>query len=270
VHLFSAPLPPPPAVTSSGNTTTGSSIITNIPSTAGFQTGWAVTQANGGLPVIPANTIITTVDSATQIHISRNANVTSTGLGLVFGGVFSRPTQLFDFDPGAGTISPVSPVSGDPALPSIPSYLTRMLVLPTGQVLFSDSGNQLWVYTPGGAPNPSLRPVLNNVTYNGSGVFTLTGQQLNGQSNGSAYGDDVESDENYPIVRLVNSTGSVYYCRTTNWSSTAVGGGSTPQTVNFTLHAAVTPGNYALVLSGAGISSFPLAVNITQEEVNSQ
>jgi hypothetical protein len=258
------------AVTSSGNTTTGSSIITNIPSTAGFQTGWAVTQANGGLPVIPANTIITTVDSATQIHISRNANVTSTGLGLVFGGVFSRPTQLFDFDPGAGTISPVSPVSGDPALPSIPSYLTRMLVLPTGQVLFSDSGNQLWVYTPGGAPNPSLRPVLNNVTYNGSGVFTLTGQQLNGQSNGSAYGDDVESDENYPIVRLVNSTGSVYYCRTTNWSSTAVGGGSTPQTVNFTLHAAVTPGNYALVLSGAGISSFPLAVNITQEEVNSQ
>jgi Kelch motif protein len=258
------------AVTSSGNTTAGSSIITNIPSTAGLQTGWAVTQAGGGTIVIPPSTSISSVDSATQIRISRNANATSTGIGLVFGGLFSRPTQLFDFDPGAGSISPVSPASPDFSLPLIPSYLTRMLVLPTGQVLFSNSGSQLWVYTPGGAPNPSLRPVVNNVTYNGSGVFILTGKQLNGQSNGSAYGDDVESDENYPIVRLVNSTGNVYYCRTTNWSSTAVGGGSTAQTVNFTLHAAVTPGNYALVLSGAGISSFPLAVNITQEEVNSQ
>jgi hypothetical protein len=220
--------------------------------------------------VVPAGTIITSVDSPTQIHISNNAGVTRAGIGLAFGGLFSRPTQLFDFDPAAETISPVSPVSPDPNLLSIPSFVTRMLVLPTGQVLFSNSSNQLWVYSPDGTPDPSLRPVINNVTYNGRGVFTLTGQQLNGQSNGSAYGDDVESDENYPIVRLVNSTGSVYYCRTTNWSSTAVGGGSAPQTVNFTLHAAATPGNYVLVVSGAGISSFPLAVNITQAEVDGQ
>jgi hypothetical protein len=145
-----------------------------------------------------------------------------------------------------------------------------MLVLPTGQVLFSDSSSQLWVYTPDGAPNPSLRPVVNDVTYNGSGLFTLTGKQLNGQSDGSTYGDDVQSDENYPIVRLVNSSGSVYYCRTTNWSSTAVAGGSTLETVNFTLNPAVIAGNYSLIVSGAGISSFPLALNITQAEVNGQ
>jgi hydrogenase maturation factor len=65
-------------------------------------------------------------------------------------------------------------------------------------------------------------------------------------------------------------SGNVYYCRTTNWSSTAVDGGSAAQTVNFTLNPAVTPGNYVLIVSGAGISSFPLFVNITQAEVNGQ
>jgi hypothetical protein len=269
-HVLLAADAGPAAVTSHGNTTSGSFVITSIASTAGLQIGWAVTQADGGTTTIPQNTRIASIDSATQIHISRPASATSGGLGLRFGGIFSMPTYLYDFDPGAGTLSPVSPASPDPSLASIPAYVTRMLVLPTGQVLFSNSGSQLWIYTPGGAPNPSLRPVVNAVKYNGSGVFTVTGKQLNGQSNGSAYGDDVESDENYPIVRLVNTTGSVYYCRTTNWSSTAVAGGSAPQTVDFTLNPAVTPGNYVLVSSGAGISSFPLAINITQAEVNGQ
>jgi Galactose oxidase, central domain len=268
-HVLLAADAGPAAITSSGNTTSGSNIITNIPSTAGLQTGWLAAQANGAMTVIPSGTRITSVDSATQIRITNAANA-SAGLGLVFGGLFSTPTQLFDFNPGAGTLSPVSPASPDPMLHGIPSYVTRMLVLPTGQVLFSNSGSQLWIYTPDGAPNPSLRPVVNDVTYNGGGIFTLTGKQLNGQSGGSAYGDDVESDENYPIVRLVNSTGNVYYCRATNWSSTAVAGGSTPQTVDFTLNPAVTTGNYFLIVSGAGISSFPLAVNITQEEVNGE
>jgi hypothetical protein len=38
------------------------------------------------------------------------------------------------------------------------------------------------------------------VKYGGSGVFTLQGVRMNGPSVGSSYGDDVESDENYPIV----------------------------------------------------------------------
>lgn len=269
-HVLLAADAGPAPVTSSGNTTAGSNIITNIPSTAGLQTGWAVAQTNGATTVIPPGTSIISVDSPTQIHISKNATATIVGLGLRFGGIFSRPTQLFDFNPAEGTLSAVSPPSPDLQLPFIAAFVTRMLVLPTGQVLFSDSSSQLWVYTADGAPNPSLRPVINDVAYGGAGVFTLTGKQLNGQSAGSAYGDDVESDENYPIVRLVNSTGNVYYCRTTNWSSTAVGSDNSPQTVNFTLNPAVAPGNYVLIVSGAGISSFPLPLNITQAQVNGQ
>ncbi len=269
-HVILAADAGPNPITSHGNTTKGSDVITNIPSTAGLQVGWAVAQADGKNDVIPPGTSIDSVDSATQIHISNKALATTKDLGLVFGGIFSTPTEVFDFNPNAGTITPVSPALSDPNLPTIPAYVTRMLVLPTGQLLFSDSSNQLWIYASDGAPNPSLRPVINNVAYNGKGLFTLTGKQLNGQSDGSAYGDDVQSDENYPIVRLVNSSGNVYYCRTTNWSSTAVAGGSTPETVNFTLNRSVKPGNYSLIVSGAGISSFPLAINITQAEVNGQ
>ena len=258
------------AVTSAGDTTIESNVITNVPSTAGLQAGWAVTQVDGKTTVIPAGTSILSVDSATQIHISKNAASTTAGFALIFGGIFSKPTQIFDFDPVTASVSPVSPASPDSLLPSIPSFITRMLVLPTGQVLFSDSSNQLWIYTADGGPNPSLRPVVNRVSYSGSGVFSLTGKQLNGPSDASAYGDDVGNDENYPIVRLVNPTGNVYYCRTANWSSTSVGGGSTPETVNFTLNPAVRAGNYVLIATGGGISSFPFAVNITQAEVNGQ
>jgi hypothetical protein len=145
-----------------------------------------------------------------------------------------------------------------------------MTVLPTGQVLFGVSGStQIYVYTPDGAASVTLRPVVSSITYNGLGKFTLTGRQLDGQSAGADYGDDVQMDANYPILRMVSSTGKVYYCRTSNWSAAAsVGSSTVTQTVNFTLNAGMPAGNYSAVVSGGGISSFPITVNITQAEVN--
>jgi hypothetical protein len=184
---------------------------------------------------------------------------------------FSGPTQIFDFDPVSGTITPVSLPAALVGNLDGGAYQGRMLVLPTGQVLFTDGiSDQLWVYTPDGPVNPALRPVINQVMYTGGGIFTLTGKQLNGQGAGAAYGDDAQMDENYPIVRLTNSAGNVYYARTTNWSSVGVGTGTVPETVNFTLNPAITLGNYSVVVSGAGISSNPIFVNITASEVAAQ
>jgi trimeric autotransporter adhesin len=237
--------------TSSGNIVNGSAIITGIPSTAVLQVGWRV-QGTG----IPVNTTVTSVDSTNQIHISQSAIATG-ATALTFAGIFSQPTQLFDFDPVAGTASPLLPTIPDTNMAIIPSFVSRMLVLPTGEVLFSDSTNQGWIYSRGSA-DPSLKPVITQVTYN-NGVFTLTGTQLSGQSAGTAYGDDVEGDENYPIVRLVSGN-NVYYARTTNWSYIGVGGGSTPQTVNFTVDPSVPPGAYSLIVSAAGIASDAVSV----------
>jgi hypothetical protein len=263
--LFAADAGPNP-VSGKGRTAVGSTIISHIHSTAGMQVNWGVAQANGNSDVIPPFTSITSIDSLHQVHISAAATGSAAELGLVFGGVFSNPTQLFDFDPQSGTSSPVSPQLSDPNLAADAAYPTRMLVLPTGQVLFNDgASNQLYIYTPKGSANPAYWPVIDKVHYD-DGVFTLTGRQLNGPSNASAYGDDVQSNENYPIVRLQNSAGLVFYCRSRDWTSTGVG--NIPQeSVRFTLNRAVVPGTYQLTVSAAGISSAPVQFTVTAEEV---
>jgi hypothetical protein len=183
-------------------------------------------------------------------------------------GLFDPPTQLFDYDPVANTITPVSPAIPDARLASMSSYPTRLLVLPNGQILFSDASQQLWIYTPDGTPQPSWLPVFANVKYSGAGVFRLHGVRMNGQSAGSSYGDDVDSDENYPIVRLEDAAGHVYYGRTSNWSTTGVGQGAADETVDFTLKPGMAPGNYSVIVSGAGISSKPKCMAITSDQIH--
>jgi len=143
-----------------------------------------------------------------------------------------------------------------------------MLMLPTGQVLFSDGSVQLWIYTPDGLPDPSSVPVFADMKYSGAGVFTLHGVRMNGPSAGSNFGDDAESDENYPIVRLQDARGNVFYAQTKNWSSTLIGTRVASETVEFTLKPGMAPGNYSLVVSGAGVSSTPRCVKITADQIH--
>jgi hypothetical protein len=260
-HLIIGTDAGPNPVVLSTNTTTGSPIVT-VSSTAGLQVYWAV--AGTG---VARGSSIASVDSPTQVTLSANATATGTS-SVRYGGIFSSPMLLFDYNPNNGKMSPMD--VPDPNLPFIPAYITRMLVLPTGQLLFNDSSNQPWVYTPQGAPPDSALPTITSVVANQGGSYTLTGTQLNGQSAGAAYGDDAQMNENYPIVRLqtalphdaiCNANAAncrVYYARTSNWSSVAVGGGTTPQTVNFTLPAGIPSGNYSLTVTGAGVSSAPV------------
>ena len=88
-----------------------------------------------------------------------------------------------------------------------------MLVLPTGQVLFSGGQDRLYVWNPDGGPQDAWRPSISTITSNGNGTFTLTGSQLNGVTSGASYGDDAEMDENYPIIRLTDSANHVYYAQ---------------------------------------------------------
>jgi hypothetical protein len=184
-------------------------------------------------------------------------------------GVFSPPTQLFDFDPDTDSISPVSPAFPAQAeLNNASAFVTRMLVLPTGELLFSDSSRRLWVYTPSGSAPNRLRPRIEGIAYDGGGVFTLSGQQLNGQSAGSSYGDDAENDENYPVVWLTSSNGNVAFARTTSWTTTDLSTGVLRQSVKFTLPAGLTPGVYKVTVSGAGIMSVnSVATHIDAQEI---
>jgi hypothetical protein len=249
-------------ITSSGNITAGSAVITGIPSTAIFQVFWSVSGTG-----IPGGAYIASVDSPSQVTINTAATATASADAINWGGTFSNPTELFEFDPVMNSIHQITSTLPDANLPFEGSYPTRMLILPTGQLLFSDSSSQLWVYTSEDAPNPFLRPFITNINYLGGGKFRLSGLQLDGQSSGAAYGDDDQMDSNYPIVRMVDSHGNVFYGRTSNWSKIAVGEDGL-ETVDFRLNPDVTLGNYSLIVSGAGISSFPFPIEIKRDELN--
>jgi hypothetical protein len=162
------------------------------------------------------------------------------------------PSRVFEYDPVAQTYTDVTPQGYDL---SFKGFHNRMLVLPSGQVLFNNGTNQLEVYTPSGAPSAAWKPAISDIVDDGGGKFTLTGIQINGISQGASFGDDAEMDSNYPIVRLSDFSGHVYYARTSNWSSTGVATGSTPETVDFTLPAAAAPGIYCVQVIANGIAS---------------
>jgi len=170
--------------------------------------------------------------------------------GPINGITYPPPTSLFEYDPVANTMTAVT--SPDPLLPTTPPYSNQTLVLPTGQVLFSDGSTQLWIYTPLGGPQAAWQPTISGIVNNGAN-FTLTGTQINGISEGAAYGDDAQMASNYPIIQLTNQTGNVTFATTSNWSSAWVQTGATPETTQFT--TATAPGAYLLSVSGAGISS---------------
>jgi hypothetical protein len=273
-HVFLVADAGPNPITLGAGTKAGTASIT-LPTTAGLQPTWTVVQADGKNATIPPNAQILSVDSPTSITlgtadasgnvVALNALQTQPNVQLVLGGIFSSPAQLFDFNPNAGTMKPIAGPAGS-LLATAASFVTRMLMLPTGQLLFSDSSNQLYVYTPNGSASESLRPEITDVDYTGYGVFKLTGRRINGQSAGASYGDDDQMNENYPIVRLENRDGNVFYCRTTNWDSVGVGG-DRRETVDFTLNPAVTPGKYELTVVGAGIASRPVRLRIREDEL---
>jgi hypothetical protein len=139
-----------------------------------------------------------------------------------------------------------------------------MLDLPDGTVLYchieqgnlfySSFGSQLYVYTPGGSPVAAGKPTINSITRNGDGSYHLTGTKLNGISGGAAYGDDLQMESNYPLVRLTDGSGNVIYARTYNWSSTGVQTGSAIVSTEFS-SATIFPGNYNLQVVANGIAS---------------
>src|SRR5436190_9447283 len=145
--------------------------------------------------------------------------------------LFAPPTFLYEFDPSTNIFTDVTPVG----LTGLNAFFLNMVTLPTGQVLVADQGAPMIVYTPDGAPQDAWRPTIQAITDNNNGTFTLTGTQLNGLNEGSAFGDDFATATNYPILRMNDKNGNVVYARTFNWSSTGIATGSTRETTKFTL-----------------------------------
>ena len=176
--------------------------------------------------------------------------------------VYNTPTHFFVYNASSNTLTQVPDV---PNAPNDSSYYTRMLTLPNGQVLFNDGSSQMEVYTAGGTPNPSWAPSitsLSSTTLAPGRTYSLSGKQLAGLDQGSAYGDDVQDNTNFPLVQITNSaTGVVTYARTRDWTSVSVAPGTRSST-RFTLPPGTPAGMSTLVVIANGIASAPSPVTI--------
>jgi hypothetical protein len=168
-------------------------------------------------------------------------------------GDYLAPTYFYEFD-GASIYRVL-----DPANSATVPYAGRMMLTPSGQVLFASGSQAIYCYTPDGYPDDAWRPAITSVpTFVRHGhSFTLHGRQINGLSQAVSYGDDVSSATNYPIVRLRNAySGKVYFCRTFDHSTMGVNTGTTIHSTNFYIPFAVPLGSYEITVIANGISSY--------------
>jgi hypothetical protein len=177
--------------------------------------------------------------------------------------VYNTPMHFFVYNASSNAITQIPDV---PNAPNDSSYYTRFLALPNGQVLFNDGSSQMEVYTAGGTPNPSWAPSVTSLSSTAlapGGTYSVSGKQLAGLDQGATYGDDVQDNTNFPLVRITNSaTGVVTYARTSNWSSVSVAPGTRSST-NFTLPPGTPAGKSTLVVVANGIASAPVTVTVS-------
>ncbi|MBI3853142.1 MAG: hypothetical protein HY298_23065 [Verrucomicrobia bacterium] len=178
-----------------------------------------------------------------------------------FGSNNSGPSYFYEYDYVANSFTQVNSPTGG-LTDSKGANRISLLDLPDGTVLFSDTTSQLHVYQPTCCPLAAGKPVINTISANADGSYLLTGTGLNGISAGAAYGDNAQMNSNYPLVRLTDGSGNVYYARTYNWSSTGVMTGNRVVSTRFALPAAVFQGGggtFSLVAVANGISSDPVS-----------
>jgi len=174
-------------------------------------------------------------------------------------GVFNTGSKFFEWD---GTTLNATSAPPNAAVDS--SYVGNMVVLPTGQVLFTDFSNSVQIYTPAGSPcagcAPTIKTVASTLTH-GSKNNRISGTQFNGLTQGAYYGDDNQSDTNFPIIRITDSTGRVVYCKTHNWLGGVATGTKVVQ-AGFDIPGSIHIGAASLVVVANGIASAPVSVTI--------
>lgn len=175
---------------------------------------------------------------------------------------YNIPTHFFLYNAGSNTITQVPDA---PNAANDTSYQTRMLALPNGQILYNDGSSQMEVYTAGGSPQKGWNPTITSLSsssLSAGGTYSLSGTQLAGLDPGATYGDDVQDNTNFPLVRITNSkTGVVTYARTHDWSSVSVAPG-TSSTTKFTLPSGTPAGHSSLVVVANGIASAAMQVTV--------
>jgi hypothetical protein len=174
---------------------------------------------------------------------------------------WAPPTEFFEFD---GTS--LTQVAEPTYAPTSSSYLGRLLVLPSGQVMYTNDFSYVQIYSPAGTPNASWAPTITGspaMVLPGGANYVLTGTQFNGLSQAVGYGDDYQAATNYPLVRITNNaTGHVFYARTHSHSTMAVATGNTTVSTQFDVPSGIETRASTLVVVANGIASQPVSISV--------
>ncbi|MBZ5598607.1 MAG: hypothetical protein LAN83_09815 [Acidobacteriia bacterium] len=173
---------------------------------------------------------------------------------------FITPSDFYEFN-GSTFITAPSPPNASNEV----SYDGRMLVLPNGgHILFTDGTQDVEVYIPAGSAKSAWKPTItsfpSSVTRGNS--YTIKGTQFNGLTQGAAYGDDAQSATNFPLVRLTDAVGNVYYAVTKNFSTMGVATGSKVVSATFIPPTSMPVGPATMVVVANGIESDSVGLTV--------
>ncbi len=207
-------------------------------------------------PIDPLDGQLTCMDGPAALLPNGNILV-ATGPGFV-----DPPVHIFEFTYGSNVFveQPSTPNSN-----LIAEYYANMLVLPTGQILMTDTSTDVEIYTPDNTGyDPSWAPVITsapNKVCRGK-TYCIKGIRFNGMSQASGFGDDYQSATNYPLVRITNeNSGRVYYARTHDHSFMGVASDREVST-KFDVPADMEKGDSILEVVANGIPSIPHYIKV--------
>jgi hypothetical protein len=214
-------------------------------------------------PLVPGQTYHFAVADG-PASLLPNGNVLVMASPVRNGSPFNTPSHFYEFD---GTN--LTQVTDSPNAASLISFLGRMLLLPSGEVLLTANNGatqDVLLYSNGGSPQNAWRPVITAApsTVTAGNTYAISGRLFNGFSEGAAYGDDAAMSSNYPLVRIKNlATSHVVYARTHDHTSMGVDlvGSLAVVTTQFDVPAGIEAGESELVVVVNGIPSLPITVN---------
>jgi hypothetical protein len=179
---------------------------------------------------------------------------------------FGSGCQFLEYDHNSNTLANAPNPTN---CPGDPSFVGHLMMLPSGQIMFTDFSGLVEVYTPASGVEAGATPTILAASTNlkiGSANNVLYGRQLNGLSQNNAYGDDYQGDTNYPLVRFTCisggcTAGNVSYAFTHDESTHSIAPGTIMFT-KFDLPATMPAGTYSLQSVASGVGSNSIVVSV--------
>jgi hypothetical protein len=224
--------------------------------------GKAGTWANGPTLVNTSNNTMFPMDAPAVLLTNGQVLLTASPAPACS---YPDPTTFYLYDSSTNKAT----ITTGPSNNGSPCFKGRFLLLPSGEVLFSDQSGTVSILASVGGAQAGWAPTITNCPNSLilGHTYQIFGTQFNGLSQACSYGDDAQMATNYPIVQLQDSSGNVYYLRTANHSTMAVATGTTQVSTFVSVPTDILAGPYNLFVIANGIASAAFAVSVGTQDL---